>query len=262
MNGRQRVLILIAIMSAITLSVTVISIATLYDAALEQQRERMQDAAEAYATVVRAAARAAGPVQDNYTIADVLEVTLDMMPPRDPTGSDQGRSHNEFVLAERQGDDISFLFLHEADQAGEYKINRIAFDSEFGEPMRRALSGESGTIVGLDLRGKEVLAGFTAIGELGLGVVVKIGLQDLRRPYIQTAVVATLISGALIIFGMGLIHRIGMSFVQTAEESDVRHRSVLDTTSEGYWRVDALGRTVEVNRALCRMLGHEAGEII
>ena len=44
MNGRQRVLLLIAIMSAIALSVAVTSIGTLYDAALDQQRERMREA--------------------------------------------------------------------------------------------------------------------------------------------------------------------------------------------------------------------------
>jgi len=246
-------------MSVIALSVTVTSVATLYNAALEQQGERMREAAEGYATLVRAATRLGGAENNTYSVADALAATFSL-------SDSHNHHHGGFVLAERMGDSIHFLLVHDVDRnpenVAENRIAEIAFDSEFAEPMRRALLGEVGTVIGLDLRGEKVLAGYAPVDELGLGVVVKVNLQELRRPYIQTAVLATLISGALIVLGVGLFHRIGMSFVLSAEESDVRHRSVLDTTSEGYWRVDESGRTVEVNRALCRMLGYEPDEII
>ena len=40
------------------------------------------------------------------------------------------------------------------------------------------------------------------------------------------------------------------------------HRSFLNTTLEGYWQIGPDGRTVEVNRALCRMLGYTEKEIL
>lgn len=259
MNGRQRVFFLIGIMSVIALSVTVTSIVALYNAALDQQSERMREAAEGYATLVRASARLAGGEQDIYGIAETLSDTF-------AGATTHDHSHSDFVLAERVGDNIHFLLVHELDRRAEIADGRvdleIPMNSDIAEPMDRALNGEAGTVIGLDLWGEEVLAGFAPVEELGLGVVVKIGLQDLRRPYIQTAVLATVISSILIVFGVGLFHRIGMSLVVRAEESDVRHRSVLDTTSEGYWRVDAAGKTVEVNRALCRMLGYDPEDII
>jgi diguanylate cyclase (GGDEF)-like protein/PAS domain S-box-containing protein len=46
------------------------------------------------------------------------------------------------------------------------------------------------------------------------------------------------------------------------EEIEVPHRSFLDTTLEGYWQIGRDGRTVEVNRALCRMLGYGEEEIL
>ncbi|MCP4118092.1 MAG: response regulator [Desulfobacteraceae bacterium] len=46
------------------------------------------------------------------------------------------------------------------------------------------------------------------------------------------------------------------------EASEKRCRTILETTSEGYWRLDADTRTVEVNDAMCAMLGYEREEIL
>ena len=41
-----------------------------------------------------------------------------------------------------------------------------------------------------------------------------------------------------------------------------RLQSIINTTAEGYWEVDNLNRIVEVNDALCRMLGYSKEELI
>ncbi len=38
--------------------------------------------------------------------------------------------------------------------------------------------------------------------------------------------------------------------------------TIINTTTEGYWEIDNLNRTVEVNDALCRMLGYSREELI
>jgi PAS domain S-box-containing protein len=46
-------------------------------------------------------------------------------------------------------------------------------------------------------------------------------------------------------------------------ESEKKYRSVLETTSEGYWLIDpASKQTLEVNPSLCNILGYSADEII
>jgi diguanylate cyclase (GGDEF)-like protein/PAS domain S-box-containing protein len=46
-------------------------------------------------------------------------------------------------------------------------------------------------------------------------------------------------------------------------ESEARYHTVIDTTAEGYWMVDLEAlRIIEVNDALCRILGYEREEII
>jgi PAS domain S-box-containing protein len=44
--------------------------------------------------------------------------------------------------------------------------------------------------------------------------------------------------------------------------SEQKYRSMLNSTSEGYWLIDAAGKTVEVNAALCRMLEYDAEDFV
>ncbi len=45
-------------------------------------------------------------------------------------------------------------------------------------------------------------------------------------------------------------------------ESERRYRDVIARTQEGYWHIDAEARTVEVNDAMCNMLGFDRNELI
>ena len=58
--------------------------------------------------------------------------------------------------------------------------------------MRLALSGQSGTIVGLDYRGVKVLAAYEPVALLELGIVAKIDIDEVRAPFVR----AIAISGA------------------------------------------------------------------
>lgn len=46
------------------------------------------------------------------------------------------------------------------------------------------------------------------------------------------------------------------------EASEKRYCTIIETTCEGYWRLDADTRTIEVNDAMCAMLGYEREEIL
>jgi len=81
----------------------------------------------------------------------------------------------EFTLAERRGDSIIFLLRH---RYGDLKHPKpFDFYSKLAEPMRRALSGLSGTLVGVDYRGELVLAAHEPVSVLNLGIVAKIDLS-------------------------------------------------------------------------------------
>lgn len=46
------------------------------------------------------------------------------------------------------------------------------------------------------------------------------------------------------------------------QRSESKHRTVIDNTSQGYWMVDGENTTIDVNEALCKMLGYKRDEII
>ena len=49
---------------------------------------------------------------------------------------------------------------------------------------------------------------------------------------------------------------------EARRDSEARYRTMLNTTQQGYWLIDDDTVTVEVNPALCRMLGYSADEIV
>jgi len=49
---------------------------------------------------------------------------------------------------------------------------------------------------------------------------------------------------------------------ESLQESEALHRTILQTTMDGFWLVDAEGRLLEVNEAYCRMSGYSAKELL
>ncbi|MCA9467554.1 MAG: hypothetical protein KC643_19205, partial [Nitrospira sp.] len=91
----------------------------------------------------------------------------------------------EITLGRREGDQIVWILPHRHLDLDHPQP--IPFTGHLAEPMRLALSGKSGTIVGLDYRGVTVLAAYEPVQTLDLGLVSKIDLQEIRQPYIQAA---------------------------------------------------------------------------
>ena len=67
--------------------------------------------------------------------------------------------------------------------------------------MRLALSGQSGTIIGVDYRGTKVLAAYEPVKELNLGIVAKIDLAEVRTPFIKAALISALTGMMAVIVG-------------------------------------------------------------
>ena len=49
---------------------------------------------------------------------------------------------------------------------------------------------------------------------------------------------------------------------EALRESEARHRTILQTAMDGFWRVDLQGRLLEVNEAYCRMSGYSEEELL
>jgi hypothetical protein len=94
----------------------------------------------------------------------------------------------DITLTQRQGDDIVFLLEHTHEAHG--KPAKVPFASRLAEPARRALRGQSGTVIGLDFRGVEVLGAYAPVAALGFGVVTKVDLAEVRAPFVRAGGIA------------------------------------------------------------------------
>lgn len=197
MSPRKRVFILICIMAAVTMIVEFVAIGMLYRTAFNEEKARLVETAKSQARLIEAMAR--------------FEESYHKMHPKSPderTLSQIIDAHNhykgfgetgEFTLSKREGDQIIFLLSHRHYDLRNPKP--VPFESELAEPMRLALSGQSGTIIGLDYRGAKVLAAYEPVGELNLGIVAKIDLAEVRAPFIKAILITGFIGIVAIVVG-------------------------------------------------------------
>jgi len=185
MSERKSFLLLIIIMATVSTIVAGVTIFMLYRAAFNEQKARLVETAQSQARLIESVARfnTAHERTDPGSFPEgPAKATLNQIIDAHEHYTGFGET-GEFTLSKKEGDNIVFLLSHR-----HYDLNNpkpVLFDSELAEPMRRALSGQSGTIVGFDYRGATVLAAHEPVGELNLGIVAKIDLAEVRGPFLR-----------------------------------------------------------------------------
>ncbi len=112
----------------------------------------------------------------------------------------------EFTLSSRANNQIVFLLSHR-----HYDLDKpkpVPWDSKLAEPMRLALSGKSGTVIGLDYRGATVLAAHEPVAVLDLGIVAKVDLEEIRAPFMKAALLSSCFAIAAIALGAGVFFKL------------------------------------------------------
>ncbi len=225
MRERRRILLLTLIMLAVAVGVAAIAISALYEVGFEQQRARLVETVQSHARLMEAVARFDAQYSTEDVPGGAFAATLGQI--RDAHARFKGFGETgEFLLAKREGDWIVFLLSHRHLDLDNPKP--VPFSSEFAEPMRRALAGESGSMVGLDYRGETVLAAYEPVAELDLGIVAKIDLAEVRAPFINAGLMAAGGGLVLIFVGTALFWRVSNPFIRALRESEARFRSLAD----------------------------------
>jgi PAS domain S-box-containing protein len=251
MQVSRRIFLLVAIMTVVAMSASAIAILVLYEAAFREERDRLREIAQSRARVLEAVARF-----DAVHIPDfpggAAAGTLEQITDAHERFQGFGRT-GEFTLARREGDRIVFLLSHR--HGGLETPGEVPFSSEVAEPMRRALSGESGTVVGLDYRGETVLAAYEPVGELDLGIVAKIDRSEIQSPFLQAGLLAGGGSLLLILFGTFLFFQVSQPMVRAVEESERRYRGIFDAGADILLLADRDGTVLDANPAACAAWG-------
>lgn len=230
----------------------------LYETAFEQERAHLI----AYSKTQAHMFNAVGQFDRQYSSDDVpggaFAATLGQIREAHTNFSGFGET-GVMCLGRLEGDQIKYLLgdVHNRVQ----HPPALPLSREMGEPMRRALGGESGSLVGPDCRGITVLAAYEPVGTLGLGVVTKIDLAEIRAPFIRAGGIAASIGILLIFLGATLFRRIGNPLLQQIEESEAKYKALFAGSSEGLalFTPEAF---IDCNEQLCRLLACEREDLI
>jgi len=223
MGRRGRIVFLIVIMASIAAGVGAVMMFALYQASFEQQRERLIETVQSQARMLEAIARHerefAHLLADTHEHGDPFTSSIALI--KDAHDRFRGFGETgEFTLARREGEQIVFILRHRHGDLD--RPLPIPISSELALPMRLALSGQSGCVVGPDYRGEMVLAAYEPVTELGGGIVAKIDLDEIRKPFIKAGMLAGAGAIALILVGTILIFRVSNPIIRRIEESERR----------------------------------------
>jgi hypothetical protein len=196
----------------------------LFRTALDEERARLVETAKSQARLIEAIARFDARYSNDYP-GGAREATLSQIVDAHRHYRGFGKT-GEFTLSRRDGDDIVFLLSHRHSDLRTPKS--VRFDSGLAEPMVLALSGRSGTIIGLDYRGKMVLAAYEPVQELDLGIVAKIDLEEIRAPFVRAGLLSGLIAILAVVAGSVFFIRITNPLLRKLQRTIAGLRNALD----------------------------------
>lgn len=186
---RNQLLTLLALTVSVATLATMVMGWALYLQAIDQQSEWLESIARNEATLIQAMThfenQQNSSLNNHKTITEIAE---------ELGRSSQFGKTGTIVLARQADENITFLLSQNSTQ------NLIPGAAE---PMRRAMAGETGVLIGPDYRNIQVLAAHVPLAELGLGLVAKIDLAEIRTPLIRQTILGG--AGALLIILLGSI---------------------------------------------------------
>lgn len=258
MQERKRLYFLIFLIAAVALLVCASAVYALYEAALRQQQQQLTEMVKGQARLMEAVARDHRKTHGGRSMAGADAETLGQI--RDAFARYAGFSQTgAFMLARREGDLI--LFLSTQRNETRHHPQSVLFEGNNAEPMRRALKGLSGAIVTTDYRGVTVISAYEPVRELGLGLVAKIDLEEVRAPYVRAGAIAGLLAAVAVVLGGVLVFRTADPLLRQIRGSEQNLRALAENANDGIL-VNLDGRHVYANRRLAEMLGYTPEELL
>ena len=141
-----------------------------------------------------------------------------------------GRRHSEIgdieiTIAYLEGDRIKWIAQSHQD---EVLYVPIPMGHNWAIPMQLALRGGHSTTRGIDYSGKEVLAAYTYIPSVGIGIVAKSPIKRIQNRFIKGAMVAVAPAFGIVILGVVLFIRITSPVIQRLETENAIHKKVAE----------------------------------
>lgn len=255
---KQR-LYLAVTMVLVALSVGAISLYFLHEAAFDEKRFDLINLAKGRARVIEAVARFDLEQSADFPEGN-LEATLSQF--REAHNKFEGFGETgEFTLAKLEDDQIVFLLRHRYSTQIQTQTS-IPLGSSFAEPMRKALKGESGVIVGLDYRGEKVLAAYEPVAVLNLGLVAKVDLSEISAPFIKAGIMAGIGGLITVLMGLFVFFRISEPLIKSIKDLQEKYEMAVRGSKDGLWDWPDVSKDKEWwSEEWYALLGLKRGEI-
>ncbi|MFA6137467.1 MAG: diguanylate cyclase [Sulfurimonas sp.] len=247
---------LIAVMIVLVILITAISIYRLYHVGFEEQKKRLTELVQSRAVLID------GLIEHEQTgdkKGNAEEVVLKELMFADTKFEGFGKT-GEYTLAKLDKDKIHFLLRHRHNEVD--RMKSVSMNSDLAEPMRRALNGKSGTLVGLDYRGELVLAAHEPLKSINWGIVAKIDLTEIQAPYIQEGVYGLICGVILIVIGSIIVIYFIHPLARDIERNRKYNRMLFTESPIGLVLTDTNGQTVDANPSFLKLLGYTMDELL
>ena len=201
------------------------AITILYQTAFKEEQNRLKEHAESQANLMDAVARFDARHSTHDHPGGAMGASISQIKDAHEKFDSFGQS-GEFLIGKLVGDEIHFLFSHQRHHRS--PLSPVPMNSSVAEPMRRALLGQNGTMVGPDYRNIMVLAAYHSVKELQLGIVVKIDLAEIRAPYIHAGIQVFVIAIFAITLGALFFFRISNPIITQIRRQTISLREYAD----------------------------------
>ncbi len=247
---------LIAILISATGIITLSTSWLLYETSFNEQRLRLIDSVKSRARLIEAIAR--NDVDENKgndeSNSNPHERTIRQVIEAHKNFHGFGET-GEFTFARKNKDVIEFVIRQRHSSLDVPQA--VDFNSSFAVPMRLALLGHSGTIIDKDYRGHEVLAAYEPVSILNMGIVAKIDLDEIREPFIRSAIYILTIAILISFFGSLLFFYIILPIIKKIQDSEQRfHQLFLNNYTPALLVSVKNANIIDANKSAVKYYGY------
>ncbi|MDH5399253.1 MAG: ATP-binding protein [Cyclobacteriaceae bacterium] len=253
--------LLVSILVLVVVIVNSITITILYNTAFVRESEQLTITARSQANMIDAVARYDRANLDKEDKSVAEKATLSQLLDAHRNFGTFGET-GEFTVARLDANHIIYLSPHRfEDKFGTKEYHQpINLGSPYAIAMQKALNGQSGTVVASDYRGMITLAAYEYVPGLDYGVVAKMDLSEIRRPFIRAGLISNIVAIPLVIIGAFFLLHINKPVVQRLRESEDYNRVLFETLPVGLALCRMDGTLVDVNPAYADIIGRSIEE--
>jgi len=244
----HNVLLLILILAFSIFLITLISLLIIYNNTINTYKAVLTDMVESDKTIIVTLAEK-GLSED--AVAQIMKKSRDRLQSIGKTG--------EFVIADLNGKVVTFLLNDNIYPTPTYEQ---IMTEKAATPLKMAFTGKSGFVRGKDYRNVEVLAGYAFVKGFDWGIVAKIDVSEVNRPFRDAAYIAAGLALFCMISGSILFILITNPMIGRIIRSENKFRSLFDSSTDEIMIADFAGHCLEVNEPACLKLQYSRDELI